>query len=107
MNTKYINSKEFQSGGDAIRQLRNNRNLPLRKIAALLDIDQSYLSKIERGEKMPTNEQVIKLANIFNVDEENLLLKFLSDKIIYEIKDEELAHEAIKVAEKKIKYHIK
>lgn len=107
MKTKQLNTKNTQSVGETIRELRINHHLPLRKVAAQLDIDQSYLSKIERGEKMATKEQVIRLATIFNVNKDDLLLKFLSDKIVYEIKNEELAHEAIKVAEKKIKYNMK
>ncbi len=37
--------------GDYIRQLREQAEMPLRKLAALLDIDQSTLSKLERGER--------------------------------------------------------
>ena len=76
----------------------------LRKVAAELDIDQSLLSKIERGERKATRDQIIQIARIFEADENELIINYLSDKVIYELADEALATEALKVAEKKIKY---
>ena len=90
--------------GEQIRKLREEHGLPLRKVAAKLDIDQSILSKIERGERKASKEQIIQIARIFNVNEKELLINYLSDRVLYDLKDEELATDALKVAEKKIKY---
>jgi HTH-type transcriptional regulator, competence development regulator len=90
--------------GDQIRALRENQRLPLRKVAAELDVDQSILSKIERGERKATREQIIQIARIFNVDEKELLINYLSDRVLYELKDDDFASEALRVAEQKIKY---
>ena len=95
------------SVGDQIRQLRMERKLPLRKVAAELDIDQSILSKIERGERRASRAMIVSIAKIFNVDENDLLVNYLSDLVIYDLKNEDLACEALKVAEKKIIYRIK
>lgn len=84
--------------------MREDNGLPLRKVAAELDIDQSILSKIERGERKASKEQIIHIARIFNVDEKKLLINYLSDKVLYELLGEDLAVDALKVAEKKIKY---
>jgi len=46
--------------------LREKEDYPLRKVAAFMDIDQSILSKIERGQRKLTKEQVVKLADFFN-----------------------------------------
>ncbi len=78
----------------------------MRKVAAFLDIDQAVLSKIERGQRKLTKEQVIKLADFFNYNEKMMLITFLSDRIIYEIGNEEYAKEALKVAEEKIEYEV-
>lgn len=94
----------MQSIGELIRTLRENEGYPLRKVAAFLDIDQAVLSKIERGQRKLTKEQVIKLANFFNYDEKEMLVTFFSDQIIYEIGDEKYAKDALKVAEEKIEY---
>jgi len=39
-----------------------------------------------------------------DLDKDNLLIQYLSEKILYEIKDEELGSKALKVAEQKMKY---
>ena len=94
----------MKSIGSQIRKLRVNKGLPLRKIAAELDIDQSILSKIERGERKASKKQIIQIAKIFNVDEKELLINYLSDKVLYDLIDEDLASDVLKVAEQKIKY---
>jgi transcriptional regulator with XRE-family HTH domain len=94
----------MQSIGELIRTLREKEGYPLRKVAAFLDIDQAVLSKIERGQRKLTKEQVIKLADFFNYSEKEMLVTFFSDQIIYEIGNEDYAKEALKVAEEKIEY---
>ena len=90
--------------GDTIRKLREEQELPLRTVAAFLDIDQAILSKMERGHRKPNREQVIKLASYFKVKENDLLVAWLSDKLVYELKDEDVALKALQVAEEKISY---
>ena len=76
----------------------------LRHVSAQLDIDTAILSKIERGERKATRKQLTKLADILELDKEALLIQYLSEKILYEIQDEDLGIQALKVAEKTIKY---
>jgi len=90
--------------GEKLRHIREEKELPLRKVAALLDIDVAILSKMERGERKIKKEVVLKLADIYEFDADELLVSFLSDKILYEIQDEDLGMEALKVAEERIKY---
>ena len=94
----------MDSFGNTIRKLRENNKLPLRTVAAFLDIDQAILSKIERGQRKSTREQVVKLAEYFKVKENDLLIAWLSDKLVYEIEDEDIALKALLVAEEKVKY---
>lgn len=90
--------------GEKLRGLREKKELPLRKVASLLDIDVAILSKMERGERKLSKDIVIKLAEIYDYNIDELLVFFLSDKIVNEIKDEELGQEALKMAEKRIKF---
>jgi transcriptional regulator with XRE-family HTH domain len=90
--------------GEKLRYIREEKVLPLRKVAALLDIDVAILSKMERGERRITKDVVLKLASIYNYNSEELLINFLSDKILYEIQNEDLGIEALRVAEEKVKY---
>jgi HTH-type transcriptional regulator, competence development regulator len=94
----------IESIGGKLRSLREGKKLPLRKVAALLDIDVAVLSKMERGERKLTKEIVYKLSTIYNYDTEELLILYLSDKVVHEIGKEELAIRALHVAEEQIKY---
>ena len=90
--------------GEKLRELRESKELPLRKVSALLDIDVAILSKMERGERKLSKDIVLKLAEIYGHNADELLVLFLSDKIMYEIQDEDLGIEALKVAEERAKY---
>jgi transcriptional regulator with XRE-family HTH domain len=94
----------MNSIGETIRNLRIDKQLPLRTVAAYLDIDQAILSRIERGERKATREHIVKLAQYFNVPENNLLITWLVDKVVYEVANESVAIEALKVAEEKVEY---
>ena len=94
----------MDSLGETIRKFREEKELPLRTVAAYLDIDQAILSKVERGQRNATREQVIKLAEFFKVKESDLLISWLSDKLVYEVANEQVALKALQVAEEKVKY---
>lgn len=103
MSTEVMSTETI---GEKLRHIREEKELPLRKVAALLDIDVAILSKMERGERRITKEVVLKLADIYEYNADNLLVSFLSDKILYEILDEDLGIKALKVAEERAKYII-
>jgi len=90
--------------GKMIRRLREERGEPLRVLAAYLKVDQAIMSKIETGHRRATKQQVEKLAKFFEIEKKEMLITYLSDRIVYEIAGESLAQEALKVAEEKIKY---
>jgi len=90
--------------GQILRNKRQALGLLLRQVSAYVDIDQAILSKIERNERKPTKEMLDKLAEILKLDKDELLIQFISDKIAYEIVDEDCASKVLKAAEKKIKY---
>jgi predicted nucleotidyltransferase len=94
----------MDSLGDKIRSLREEKGLPLRTVSAYLNIDQAILSKIERGQRKASREQVVKLAAYFKVKKNELLIAWLADKIVYEVEDEKFALQAMQVAEAKVKY---
>lgn len=89
---------------DIIRGLREQKGYLLRQVASEIEIDQALLSKIERSERLPTREQVIRLAKFYNANENELLVAFMSDKLVNDVYLEEYALEALKLAEKKVKY---
>ncbi|MFY7666253.1 helix-turn-helix domain-containing protein [Flavobacterium sp.] len=89
--------------GDLIRIARENKGLFLRQVAAELDIDQAIISKFERNERKPTKEHVLKFAKFYKLDKDDLLVAWLSDRVVYDLQDEILAEKALKAAEEKIK----
>lgn len=94
----------MNSFGDIIRKAREEKGLFLRQVAAELEIDQAIISKFERGDRKPTKEQVLKFAKFYKLDKEELLVAWLSDKVVYDLQDENLADKVLKAAEQKIKY---
>ena len=94
----------METFGEYIRQLRINAGLPLRKIAAQLDIDPSILGRIERDERKANKDFISGIAKIFNQDEQDLFNRFLSDRIAYKIIDENADIRVLKVAEQKVEY---
>ena len=94
----------METVGQIIRTKRENLGLLLRQVSAYADIDQAILSKIERNERKPTKDNIIKLAEILKLDKEYLLVQFISERIAYEIAEEDCASKVLKVAEQKVKY---
>jgi len=98
---KVVHTKTYrQMIGLYIRKLREERGYLIRQMAALLDIDPTILSKMERGERPFKKENIIKVAEVCNFDKEELLTMWLADKIYDVVKDEDVALEAIELAKK-------
>lgn len=93
-----------ESFGEHIKRLREEHKLPLRKVASVLDLDPSTLSKIERGERIANKEMLPPLAELFSEKEKELCLILFSDKVAYQLMEEENPNEILKVAEEKIQY---
>lgn len=91
--------------GQTLKTKREAKGLLLRQVAAFLDIDQAILSKIEKGDRKPSKENIGKLSEILEIDREKLLVQFLSEKIAYDLADEDCATQVLRVAEKKVKYY--
>ena len=94
----------METFGEIIKSARKKRGLYLRQVASALDVDQALISKFEKGDRKPSKEQVIKFANFFEIDKDELITAWLSDKIIYTLQGEANAENALKVAEQRIKY---
>lgn len=75
--------------GIKIRELREERGLLLRQVAATLEIDTATLSKMEREVKILRKEHLQKLANIYGIDVTQLMAIWLADKLINILEGEE------------------
>ena len=93
----------MNSVGEKIRAIRESKSLLLRRVAAYLEIDTALISKIERGDRRLTREQVIKLAKFYNVPEEELLTLWLSDKLLYTFENDPFAMQGLNNAQNILK----
>jgi predicted nucleotidyltransferase len=93
-----------ESIGNTLRRLRVENELPLRKVAAWVDVDVAILSKMERGERRLTKAIVEKLAKLYKHDVDELLVLYLRDKVLYEVGDDHLARRSLLMAEKAVSY---
>lgn len=89
---------------DKIRQLREDRKLLQRHLAAVLDMDTPMFSKIERGERPAKRPQVIAIAKILTADENELLTLWLADKVLEIINNEkDLSVKVLEIVKNNIK----
>ncbi len=92
------------TASQAIRAARKAKKYTLQQCASLLGIHHTLLSKIERGDRMPSKEQILVLARVLNLDQKELLTMWLADRIYNEIADEPYALEALRLAEAQVPY---
>ena len=59
--------------GEAIKNLRENIGYSQQNIAAFLQVDQSLVSKIEKGERNISADMLEKLACLFGVTKDSIL----------------------------------
>lgn len=90
--------------GRKIKELRDEQGVLQRQLAALLEIDTPMFSKIERGDRKAKREQVIKIAEYFHQDVNEMLTLWLADKVLETIKNEDTINlAAINIAKEEIK----
>ncbi|HKM94481.1 MAG TPA: helix-turn-helix transcriptional regulator [Prolixibacteraceae bacterium] len=88
--------------GKRIKELREEKGLVQRQLAAELEIDTPMYSKIERGERKAKREQVLKLAEMLNTDKDELLILWLAGQVYELVKNEKIAKVALKIVDENI-----
>jgi HTH-type transcriptional regulator, competence development regulator len=84
--------------GEWLRRLRVGKDLPLRAVAAAADMDVALLSKIELGQRLPTEEQTAKVAKFFGLSETETHARRMAEKFLQENHDNpKAAREAISI----------
>jgi len=88
--------------GKRIKELRDEKHLLQRQLAAELEIDTPMFSKIERGDRKAKREQVIHLARLLDADVDELLTLWLAGQIYELIEDETVAKDVLEFVKDKI-----
>ena len=90
------------SFGETIRTLRLEKSAPLRVVAAAVEIDSTLLSRLELGERFPTDEQVKRFADYFQLPLDELSAQVIADRIIATYGSEEATARAAEMVKERI-----
>lgn len=99
-----MSKKIIATLGETLKKLRLERKLPQRKVAALLDIDTSILSKFEKDIRQPSDEVIEKIALIFNISSDTLKFEAVTDKVAFKLIEDDIDTKTLRVAEDKVEY---
>lgn len=89
--------------GQKLKVLREAKGMVQRQVAAKLEVDTAYVSKIEGNEKPVSRNHLKKLSKLFSISEEELLTLWLANKLFVLAKDESVGLKAMEAAEKELK----
>lgn len=84
--------------GETIKKQRESKSLLLRQVAAFLEVDTAFVSKLERNERNASKEQVIKLAAFLKYSPDQLITVWLAEKVINTINNDTHGQAALKLA---------
>ena len=71
--------------GLILKDLREDRGISVNSVQEKSGIDATLLSRIENGRRLPTLQQISQLSQIYNVDEQQLIVQRESDRIVKSI----------------------
>lgn len=89
---------------ELIQQARKKKGWTMKTMAQALGIDQALISKFEKGLRIPTKSQIIKIAEILEIEQEALLVSWMKERILNEYAAEPYALQALIAAEDEVKY---
>ena len=81
--------------GEWLRELREQRGLPLREVAERTDMDLTHLQKIELGQRLPTEEQTKRLAKFFQLNEMETQARRIAEKFQHDYSESPAVRKAI------------
>lgn len=93
--------------GQHLRDLRIAKGQTLHQLATEVDIDSPMLSKIERGDRLPTLEQIKKLSKYFKIEESDLKVMVTAERIIKDYGVNDTTYNAIRMVKEQIAPYIK
>ena len=93
--------------GQYLRELRKDKLQTLHQVSKGTDIDSPLLSKLERGERLPTVDQVKKLSRHYKVSESELKIMATAEKIIKEYGVNDMTYDAANIVMEQITPYLK
>lgn len=71
LTNNYERMKRF---GEKLRTLRERRKLSLRQLGDMLGVSKNYVWNMEKGKKTPNAAMILKIADVFGVTPNQLML---------------------------------
>lgn len=88
--------------GDKLRILRDEKNLMQREVGAVIEVDGAFISKVENNEKPMNRSHLHTLSAFLEIDERELQILWLADKIYNLTQNEPTALESLELVIKRI-----
>ncbi len=88
--------------GNKIKTIREEKQIPQRQLASVLEIDTATYCKIEKGDRRAKREQVLLLADFLKTDSKILLRLWSADKVYDIIAEEDEATQILNVVAENI-----
>lgn len=85
-----------------LKNTRIQKGIKVKELAQLTSIDQALISKFEGGSRIPTKDQIKKLAEILSLSYQDLTVLWLKEKILSDLKNEEFANEALMLVQEEV-----
>jgi len=90
-----------------LKTQRKALGLKSRELAQLIGVDQALISKFESGERIPTEAQVKSLERVLKIQDKQLTILWLKEKILQELNYHPNASDAIQLVREEIEAYSK
>jgi DNA phosphorothioation-dependent restriction protein DptG len=84
--------------GQKLKELREEHQFVQREVAAKLEVDTAYVSKMENGTKQISRNWLPILADMFATELDELEILWMADKLVIILKEERLKAEVLEQA---------
>jgi Fic family protein/DNA-binding XRE family transcriptional regulator len=103
--TKFVKNKNVMK--TLLKTQRIALGLKSRELAQLIGVDQALISKFESGERIPTEAQVKSLESVLKIQDKQLTILWLKEKILQELNYHPNASDAIQLVREEIESYSK
>ena len=93
--------------GIQLKQKRCERKLSMRDVAAITGIDPALISKMEGGDRLPTEKQIATLAELYQLNMRKIRVYWLAERLFRQLEGEAGALEALTIARNRIEHLFK
>lgn len=90
-----------------IRQTRIEKGIKTRELAQAIAVDQALISKFESGSRIPTEAQIRKIAQVLDLNVQEVLKLWLKEKLLKEIKMYDFAEETLVLVQEELSRYTK